>query len=94
MGHDASQRKKTFISLKSNTEQCFDSTLYQTIYCCIVIHQRQYIDTSTHCIVATLGCVHTLKFLRTVLCDTTCIYKDCYSSNLKVSVIHERLESI
>ena len=48
------KEKTSFISLKSNTEQCFDSTLYQTIYRCIVIHQRQYIDTSTHCIVATL----------------------------------------
>ena len=36
MVHDVSQRKKTsFMSLKSNTEQCFDSTLYRTIYCCI-----------------------------------------------------------
>ena len=48
------KEKKSFISLKSNTEQCFDSTLYQTIYHYIMIHQRQCIDTSTHCIVATL----------------------------------------
>ena len=58
MVHSASQRKNlSFISLKSNTEQCFDSTLYRTIYRCIVIHQRQYIDMSTHCIVATLICI-------------------------------------
>ena len=51
---DVSQGKKSFIFLKSNTEQCFDSILYRTIYRCIVIHQRQYIDMSTYCIVATL----------------------------------------
>ena len=28
--------------------------MHRAIYRCIVIHQRQYIDTSTHCIVATL----------------------------------------
>ena len=57
MVHSASQRKKAFISLKKKTEQCFDSTLYRTIYRCIVMHQRQCIDTSTHCIVATLASV-------------------------------------
>ena len=46
--------KNIIYSLKSNTEQCFDSILYRTIYRCIVIRQRQYIDTSTYCIVATL----------------------------------------
>ena len=55
MVHDASQRKKLHLCLlKSNTEQCFNSTLYRTIYRCIVINQRQYIDASIHCIVATL----------------------------------------
>jgi len=58
MEHDASQRKKHLFFLKSNTEHCFDSALYRTIYCCIVIHQRQYIDMSTHCIVATLVVTH------------------------------------
>ena len=48
MVHNASQRKKIITSLKSNTEQFFASTSYQTIYHCIVIHQRQYIDMSTH----------------------------------------------
>jgi len=33
-------KKTSFISLKSNTEQCFGFTLYRTIYRCIVIHQR------------------------------------------------------
>ena len=49
-----SMEKASFISLKSNTEQYFDSAFYQTIYCCIVIHQRQYINASTHFIIATL----------------------------------------
>ena len=35
-------------------DHCLDSTLYRAIYHCIVIHQRQYIDMSTHCIVASL----------------------------------------
>ena len=52
--NDSQRNNTSFISLKSNTEQCYNSTSYQTIYHCIVIHQRQYIDTSTHCIVATL----------------------------------------
>jgi len=46
------EKKASFISLKSNTEQCFDSTSYRTIYHCIVIHQRQYIVMPTHCIAA------------------------------------------
>jgi len=29
-------------------------TSYRTIYCCIVIHHRQYIDISTHSIIVTL----------------------------------------
>ena len=35
-----------------------DFTLYRAIYCCIMIHQRQYVDTSTHCIVASLTSRH------------------------------------
>ena len=70
MVHDVSERKKT--SYICNTEQCFDSALYRTIYHCIVIHQRQYIDTSTHCIVATLVCshMHTLskKLFSFIMC--------------------------
>ena len=44
-------------NIKNNIDHCLDSTLYRAIYHCIVIHQRQYIDASTHCIIATL--VHT-----------------------------------
>ena len=40
--------------LKGKNPLCFDSTLYQKIYHCIVIHQRQYVNMSTHSIVATL----------------------------------------
>ena len=43
-----------FKNIKTNIDHCLDSTLYRAIYRCIMIHQRQYIDTSTHCIVASL----------------------------------------
>jgi len=53
------KEKKT--CLKINTEQCFDCTSYQTIYRCIVIHQRQYINMS---IVATLYSPHDCVLLE------------------------------
>ena len=60
MVYDASREKIDLIYLlKINIHYCLDSSLYRAIYRCIVIHQRQYIDTSTHCIVATLTRTHT-----------------------------------
>ena len=46
--------KKQKKSIKNNIDHCLDYNLYHAIYRCIAIHHRQYIDTSTHCIVATL----------------------------------------
>ena len=46
------------------------STLYHAIYRCVVIYQRQYIDTSTHCIVATLLSIYTCFIQQWTLYST------------------------
>ena len=63
MVYDTSRKKIDHIYLlKINIHYCLDSSLYHAIYCCIVIHQRQYIDTSTHCIIATLIYISSVSY--------------------------------
>ena len=69
---NASQRNKnSLMSLKNDTDHCLESTLYRAIYLCIMIHQRQYIDTSKHCIIATLVQTNELSGLVYSICATT-----------------------
>ena len=65
MVYDASREKIDNIYLqKINIHYCLDSSLHHAIYRCIMIHQGQYIDTSTCCIVAILTHTHTLTHVH------------------------------
>jgi len=59
MVHNASQRKKHDLFLLKATQNNVLTPLCIEQYIAVLIHQRKYIDTSTHCIVATLAHTHT-----------------------------------
>ena len=68
-------KKKT---LTNSIDHCLDSTLYRAIYRCIVIHQRQYIDTSTHCIVASILPV----YVQSITISSQASQSTCYACRL------------
>ena len=88
MVYDASQEKIDHIYLlKINIHYCLDSSLYRAMYRCIVIHQRQYINMSTHCIVATLVYILIPSYIQYIVCLHLCPYTIAFYHIVCVGVV-------